>query len=366
MDDRGLPLLRAELLAWYDRHRRELPWRGPDGAPPDPYRVWLSEIMLQQTRVETVRGYFERWLERFPTVESLADAELDEVMKSWEGLGYYSRARNFHRAVREVVSRYDGRVPDDPGAFRELPGVGRYTAGAVMSIAFGHEEPVVDGNVRRVLARLLDDPSPTEQRLWQIAGRLAKGPRPGDLNQALMELGAMVCTPRSPRCERCPVADRCAARTAGTQGERPARRRRGPLPHEHRVAAVIDEAGLVLVGRRREEERLGGMWEFPGGLMNEGEPPGEALRRVLLACLGIHAEAGERLPVVAHAFTHVRVTYHPLRARLAAGTPRVGAYTELRWVSADGLRGLALPRAQQRIAARAILPGHAATGGVHG
>ncbi|MDP9349789.1 MAG: A/G-specific adenine glycosylase, partial [Gemmatimonadota bacterium] len=194
-----LPSLRDLLLRWYDAHRRDLPWRAE--GPPDPYRVWLSEVMLQQTRVETVKPYFRRWLERFPTLAALAEAPQDEVLKAWEGLGYYSRARNFHRAAREVVERYGGEVPGDAAAFRALPGVGRYTAGAVLSIAFGRPEPVVDGNVRRVFARLLDDPDPAEGALWALAEALVPGARPGDLNQALMELGATVCVPRNPRCE---------------------------------------------------------------------------------------------------------------------------------------------------------------------
>ncbi|MDR0788395.1 MAG: A/G-specific adenine glycosylase, partial [Gemmatimonadota bacterium] len=183
---------RERLLAWYDQNRRDLPWRAAPGQPADPYAVWVSEVMLQQTRVETVRPYFERWMGAFPTVDALAAAAEDSVLKMWEGLGYYSRARNLHRAVREVASTYGGRVPSEVEQLRALPGVGRYTAGAVASIAFGQQSPVVDGNVRRVFARLLDLPNPTDGELWEYAGRMVTGERPGDLNQALMELGAMV------------------------------------------------------------------------------------------------------------------------------------------------------------------------------
>ncbi|HUE96995.1 MAG TPA: A/G-specific adenine glycosylase, partial [Longimicrobiaceae bacterium] len=178
--------LTSALLEWYDSHRRDLPWRAAPGETPDPYRVWLSEVMLQQTRVETVKPYFERWLRRFPTLEALAAAELDEVLEAWAGLGYYSRARNFHRAVREVVAEYGAVVPAAPEPFRRLPGVGRYTAGAVLSIAFGRPEPLVDGNVRRVFARLLDEPDPSDRRLWDLAEQLLSEDRPGDFNQALM------------------------------------------------------------------------------------------------------------------------------------------------------------------------------------
>ena len=211
MIDFDLRAVRAPLLHWYDEHKRDLPWRYDDGDAADPYRVWLSEAMLQQTRVDTVRPYFRRWTERFPTLDDLADASLEEVLKAWEGLGYSSRARNLHRAVREVRDRFDGRVPDDLSTFRSLPGVGRYTAGAVMSIAFDQPHPVVDGNVRRVFARWLDLPEPGEAMLWSAAEKLVPGDRPGALNQALMELGATVCTPRSPLCFRCPVSAMCEA-----------------------------------------------------------------------------------------------------------------------------------------------------------
>lgn len=355
MNDADLPLLRDRLLDWYDRSRRELPWRASGGERPDPYQVWLSEVMLQQTRVETVRAYYLRWIELFPTVEALAQADQDEVMKAWEGLGYYSRARNLHRAVREVARSYGGRVPDDPDTFRSLPGVGRYTAGAVMSIAFGREEPVVDGNVRRVLARLLDDPEPADSRLWAVAERLVKGERPGDLNQAVMELGATVCTPRSPQCGRCPVADFCAARRAGTQAIRPQPRRRAPLPHEQRVAAVVEgEDGRVLLGRRPDAGRLGGMWEFPGGLLLAGEEPAEGLPRAMREATGLEIVAAAPVATVDHTFTHVRVSYHGIRGRVAGGAVSGDYYPELRWIPPAGLGDLPLPRAQQRLAALAV------------
>ena len=192
---------RRALLAWYDANRRDLPWRRTS----DPYAIWVSEAMLQQTRVETVIPYYERFLARFPDIESLATADLDDVLGEWAGLGYYSRARNLRRAAQVVVEDHNGRLPDDIEGLRSLPGVGRYTAGAVASIAFDREEPIVDGNVARVIARLLDigenikNPD-VERRLWKVAGELARGKRPGDLNQSIMELGATICTPRSPRC----------------------------------------------------------------------------------------------------------------------------------------------------------------------
>ena len=344
---------RARLLAWYDAARRDLPWRAAPGQAADPYRVWLSEVMLQQTRVETVRPYYTRWLARFPTVQALAAAPLDEVLKAWEGLGYYSRARNFHRAVQEVATRHGGLVPRDPEAFRALPGVGRYTAGAVMSIAFGQPEPVVDGNVRRVFARWTDDPAPAEDRLWRMAAELVPGGRPGDVNQAVMELGATVCTPRNPRCGACPVRDLCAAYAAGTQSQRPAPRKAKPLPHEDTAVPVIQRDGEVLLVRRPVAARLGGMWAFPQAVRHDGEPLPAAVARAAREGLGMEIEPGEAVAVVEHTFTHVRATYHAVRCTVLSGTPRPVAYDEVAWVRWDRVADYALPVAQKRIAALA-------------
>lgn len=352
----ALPELRTRLLAWYDAHRRDLPWRAAAGEVPDPYRVWLSEVMLQQTRVETVKPYFERWTERFPTLDALAEAGEDEVLKQWEGLGYYSRARNFHRAVREVRAGYGGRVPDDPEAFRALPGVGRYTAGAVMSIAFGRPEPLVDGNVRRVFARWTDQPAPADADLWALAAALAPGERPGDLNQALMELGATVCTPRAPRCGTCPVAAFCAARAAGTQEERPARKKAKPTPHEDTAVAVVERAGRMLLVRRPASARLGGMWAFPQAVLLPGEPLARGVERAAREWTGVEVRAGEEVAVVPHAFTHVRATYRAVRCTVLSGEPRGVGCDAWAWVSAAELDGYALPVAQRKIAALAAEP----------
>jgi A/G-specific adenine glycosylase len=343
--------VRHSLLAWYDVHRRDLPWRAGSGA--DSYRVWLAETMLQQTRVETVKPYYARWLERFPTLQSLAEAPLDDVLKAWAGLGYYSRARNFHRAVREVAERYGGRVPDEPGAFRALPGVGRYTAGAVMSIAFGRPEPIVDGNVRRVFARLTDDASPTDAELWRLAEALVPGERPGDLNQAVMELGATVCTPRAPRCDACPLRAWCAARAAGTQEQRPARKATRPLPHEHVGVAVVEHEGRWLLVRRPVDARLGGMWEFPGTVARHGESAAAAAERGLREGLELEVRAGEAIGTVEHAFSHLRHSYHALRCALVDGEPRALGWDGWAWAAPDELERYALPAAQKRIAALA-------------
>lgn len=352
----SLPQIRSRLLSWYDEHRRDLPWRTPPGEVPDPYRVWLSEVMLQQTRVETVKPYYERWLARYPSLDALAEAPLDDVLKAWEGLGYYSRARNFHRAVREVSERYGGGVPAEPEAFRALPGVGRYTAGAVMSIAFGRPEPLVDGNVRRVFARWTDDPAPSDAVLWELAAALVPGERPGDLNQAVMELGATVCTPRSPRCAACPVRGSCGAFAAGTQEERPARRKARPVPHEDTAVAVVQREGKVLLVRRPVDARLGGMWAFPAVVRAPGESVAAGAERAAREWLGLTVRAGEEIGVVEHAFTHVRATYRAVRCEIVSGEPRSLLGDAWAWAGPDEMGGFALPVAQRKIAALAAEP----------
>lgn len=357
---------RAAILEFFRERSRDLPWRETS----DPYRILVSEVMLQQTRVETVVPYYRRWMERFPDPGSLAAADLDEVLGIWEGLGYYGRARNLHRAVREVVTRYDGEVPSEPDELRRLPGVGPYTAGAVASMAFGEAVPAVDGNVRRVLARLLDAPSPTAGELEEWARALVDPERPGDFNQALMELGSLECTPRSPGCERCPVAGHCAARAAGTQGERPAPRPRKPPPRVDEAVAVLVRSGSdgdeVLLRKRPEKGLLGGMWELPGVRAERGRRPREAavrLARELLAVSGgrevgeAEAEEGpggggpgrpRKLPPVSHAFSHRRMRYHPFLFRVKGRSPEE-AGPPLRWAPPGSLGDHALPVAQRRI-----------------
>jgi len=343
--------IRKRLLDFYRERRRELPWR--DRA--DPYGILVSEVMSQQTRVETVIPYYRAWMERFPTTTALAAADEDEVLSLWEGLGYYSRARRLQQAAREIEARYGGEVPAELDALRTLPGVGPYTAGAVASIAFGVPVPAVDGNVRRVLARLFDLPRPSPRRLETLAGALVDPAEPGRFNQALMELGSLVCTPRSPACARCPVADPCRARQQGTQESRPEPVRRGPIPHRHEGVAVVvaGEGRQVLLRRRPREGLLARMWEFPGAVVAEGETPGAAARRALAeACIA--AGIGERVPelralaVVDHAFSHLKVSYHPWAGEIA-GLPEAGAAKGWRWAGEAELAELALPVAQRRI-----------------
>jgi A/G-specific adenine glycosylase len=341
--------VRAALLRWYRRHRRDLPWRRTR----DPYAIWVSEAMLQQTRVETVVPYYERFLRRFPDVASLADAELDDVMCAWEGLGYYSRARRLKHAAEMVMDRFGGRVPSQADELQSLPGIGRYTAGAIASIAFGRAEPVLDGNVTRVLARLhgirdsVDQPKVVE-RLWQEATRLARGSSPGDLNQALMELGARVCTPKSPGCETCPIQRWCQAAEAGDPEAIPRKTRR-PEPRLLRVgAALLLRRGRALAVKRPAGGLLGGLWELPGTELTGKSRPERAVTSALEAAIGLPIENLERLGQVDHLFSHRRLELLVFRGSPGAGRLRLDGYTAHRWVSPAGLGGLPHGRATRK------------------
>lgn len=324
-----LPSLQTRLLAWYHKNKRTLPWRGH----PNPYAVWISEIMLQQTRVETVIPYFEKWMQRFPTVQALADASEQEALNAWEGLGYYSRARSLHKAAQVVVRDFGGKLPQSMDELMKLPGIGRYTAGAIASIAFGADEPALDGNLKRVYARLFDVTEPVdspkgEKLLWEIARQnLPKG-RAGDFNQALMDLGASLCLPKNPRCLLCPLMDLCRARQNGTQELRPVKKPKKAVPHHIHAAGVIVRRGKVLLAQRPARGLLGGMWEFPNGRV-EADPAGE-LAQVLEAGYRLKVQRKEALGVVQHAYTHFRVTVHVFQCDLLAMSD---ASSVVRWVA---------------------------------
>lgn len=333
--------VRRALLSWYRKNRRDLPWRHTR----DPYRVWVSEAMLQQTRVETVVPYYERFLSRFPDVRALATADTDEVLGEWAGLGYYGRARNLQAAARQVVEEWGGELPDDVEGLRSLKGVGRYTAGAIASIAFDRPAPVVDGNVARVLTRLLGireevRSAPVVRRLWEEAETLARGRSPGDLNQALMELGATVCTPRAPLCETCPIAPHCRARESGDPEAIPVTRPR-PRPKRLDAAAVfLERRGKVLAVRRPPEGLLGGLWDLPGGELRARESPEEGLARALRERIGLTLTGAEKLGTVRHVFTHRALRLHVYRARGSAGRVRLAGFDAHRWLPPSRLTEL--------------------------
>ncbi len=345
--------LHDALIAWFAAHREDLPWRRSR----DSYAVWVSEIMLQQTQVVTVIPYFERFMARFPTVSALAAASLADVLKLWEGLGYYSRARNLHRAAQIVVAEHGGQLPPDPAALRRLPGIGRYTAGAIASLAFGADAPILDGNVIRTLTRLFDlsddvSQSATQGRLWALAEALIPAGRAGAWNEGLMELGRRLCTPVSPQCPICPLADHCAARARGTQQERPVKRRRARTPHFDVTAAVTHRNdGCLLIAQRPLDGMLGGLWEFPGGKREPGESLRDCLRRELREELGIEVEVGEQIGTVRHAYTHFRITLYAFSCRIVAGEPTAIGCTDWAWARLDELLEYAFPVTDQKIIA---------------
>jgi A/G-specific adenine glycosylase len=341
----------CQLLDWYQRQGRSLPWRGH----PDPYAVWVSEIMLQQTRVETVIPYFERWMARFPTVSALAAASQQDVLAIWEGLGYYSRARNLHCAAQKVAAEHGGELPGDVILLRKLPGVGRYTAGAIASMAFGLDEPALDGNIRRVLARVFDVSLPArspegERHLWGLASAHLPPGKAGDYNQAMMDLGATICTPKSPLCSSCPVAQVCQARALGVQEQRPVEAPRPAVPHITVTAAVIVRDGQVLIAQRPAEGLLGSMWEFPGGKLEPEESLPDCLHREIIEELGAEVAVGERLGVYRHAYTHFRVTLHAFYCTLTGGEPRPIQAQAVRWVPVDALGQYPMGKIDRQIA----------------
>lgn len=334
---------------------RDLPWRAE---PRDPYRVWISEVMLQQTQAATVAPYFIRFIHQFPNIEALASAALDEVLKAWEGMGYYGRARNLHRAAHLIVAEHGGQLPRTVKELVKLPGVGRYTAGAIASIAFGEKAPVLDGNVKRVLCRLfaiLDDPRApaAEKRLWELAGSLLprEAARAGAFNEAMMELGATVCTPRSPDCGQCPLKAHCRAHEQGIVESVPVKAARKLLPHYDVTAAVIRKRGKVLITQRPPASMLGGLWEFPGGKCHDGETLEACLQREIKEELSIEVEVGESIAAIRHAYSHFRITLHAFNCRQTGGRLRALGVADWRWVTAGELDHFAFPVTDQKIIA---------------
>jgi A/G-specific adenine glycosylase len=343
--------LQNDLLAWYEQHAANLPWRENH----DPYRVWLSEIMLQQTQVETVKPYFARFLDAFPSVGALANAPLSDVLKLWEGLGYYSRARNLHQAAQAVVRDFGGQFPQTAEQLLNLPGIGRYTAGAIASIAFGEVVPVLDGNVIRVFARLTDLEDDVTQpavkaRLWELAEKWLPNERPGDYNQALMELGRTVCKPRNPLCKECPIHAHCLAFAHGTQALRPVKKSKAPTPHYDVAAGIIwNDIGEVLIAQRPLDGLLGGLWEFPGGKLEAGETLPECLKRELREELAIEVEVGELFTVVQHAFTHFKITLHAFTCKYESGEPQAIGVRDWAWVRPDELSRYSFGKADRQV-----------------
>jgi A/G-specific adenine glycosylase len=343
----------AALLAWFNADHRDMPWR----ADPSPYRVWISEIMLQQTQVVTVIPYFTRFVARFPDPATLATAPYQELLKVWEGLGYYTRARNLHRAAQMVMDLHHGQVPDTFEALGTLPGIGRYTAAAIASIAFNEAVPVVDGNVLRVMSRFLArdaDISAPASRDWffdYLKNPIEASGDPSAFNQAIMELGALICTPRKPDCAGCPISAGCRARIEKRTAELPVKAKRGAMRHETiGVGIVFDAQGRILIARRKEG-LLGGLWEFPGGKRLSREKIRDTVVREMLEETGLHVTTGKALPPVAHAYSHFTVTIHPFICKRISGRAKALASDEVRWVKPGELKHYPFPAANRKIEA---------------
>jgi A/G-specific adenine glycosylase len=328
-------LFRRRLLAWFALHQRELPWRQNR----DPYRVWISEIMLQQTQVVTVVPYFERFLSTFPTVEALAAAPESAVLHLWEGLGYYRRARQLHRAAKEIVAEYAGSFPRDLAAIGLLPGIGRYTAGAIASIAYDLPAPILEANTVRLLSRLLafdGDPSGTagQRFLWQAAEALLPRLQAGAFNQALMELGSLLCTPKEPACDTCPVASLCRARLAGRQHELPLRRAKQPITPVREVSVAIWRDGKIFLRQRPEGERWAGLWDYPR-FTQQAESPLKATADLIAQTrelTGFTIAPGRLITTIVHGVTRFRITLECYAAQYIAGRLKKQLEGHGRWL----------------------------------
>lgn len=338
--------LRKALVEWYRSHKRDLPWRNTT----DPYMIWVSEVMLQQTQVNTVIPYYLKFINRFPDIHSLAASDLQAVLKLWEGLGYYSRARNLHKAAKIVVDNYRGAVPETASEIRQLPGVGDYIAAAVLSIACNLPLAVVDGNVKRVLSRLflLDAPVNHSGSLAVFknkAEEVMDKTIPAVYNQALMELGALVCKPTQPECHGCPLQAYCRAFKNDRVGDYPRRKKARPLPEHALAMGVVVKGGKILITRRPEKGLLGGLWEFPNNRIDRHEAPEAACLRLLKTTANVTAEIDTFVTRVNHAYTHFRITMDVFACRFISGRVRLNGPVDFRWIGLDEIKNYPLPKA---------------------
>jgi len=342
----------ASLLYWFGKHQRPLPWRKQYL----PYQTWIAEVMLQQTQTKTVLPYYERWMQRFPDVLSVAAASEQEVLKYWEGMGYYSRVRNLHKTAKILVDRFAGVFPEDYAHVIKLPGIGRYTAGAIMSLAFNREYPVVDGNVERVFARLFNLEKPVKAKESQIfieemAQALIPLGQARIFNQAVMELGATVCVPKNPLCPKCPIQRLCESNRRGIVDQRPVAGKRKSLVPIEVVLGVLVHRRRVLIQKRPDTGLMAGLWEFPGGKLEAGETPEQALGREFQEELGLAVDPIQKLAVIKHQYTSFRVVLHCYRCRFHGRRQPItlGAAAEARWVTAGELHEYPFPAANRKL-----------------
>jgi A/G-specific adenine glycosylase len=350
-----MPLSRAalgrRLLAWFDRHQRDLPWRHTR----DAYSIWVSEIMLQQTQVSTVAPRFTRFIHEFPTIGHLAAADEQTVLRCWEGLGYYRRARHLHAAARVLVERHGGVAPNDPKIWRDLPGIGRYTLGAILSQAFDRRLPILETNSTRLWCRFFGierSPSIAAVRgeLWLLAESLLPKRRAGDFNQAVMELGALICTPKLPRCTKCPLATECAARRLGRQASLPARPVPAKAERVQEIAVVVWKAQRVLLVQRQDDGRWPNMWEFPRSALEADESPHDGAHRIVRELTGIRAAPRHELATFKHTVTRYSISLICFDAAYESGKFRAGAYQQGIWMSPGDLSQFPLSSPQRRLA----------------
>jgi len=338
-----------KLLHWYQNHQRPLPWRKSD----NPYHIWVSEVMLQQTQVKTVIPYYLKFIKKFPSIKSLANSDIQEVLKSWEGLGYYARARNFHKAAKIVLKEYDGKIPRSKKDFQRLPGVGEYIASAVLSIAFQQNYAVVEGNVKRVLARLflLDAPvnkANSNKIFKHMADKLIDPQRSGNFNQALMELGAIICKPQIPVCNRCPIKGFCAAYQARKVAEYPKKEKGRPIPEYHIAVGVVYRNGLVLITRRNLNGLLGGLWEFPGGKVKNDENPEAACKREIKEEVNLSVDIDKYITRVKHAYTHFKIVMDVFRCDYQSGRVKLKGSVDYRWIKLGEIDQYPFPKANHK------------------
>jgi A/G-specific adenine glycosylase len=339
----------ADLLDWFDKNKRSMPWRETS----DPYKIWISEIMLQQTQVATVIPYYNRFLEKFPTVDTLADASQQSVLKVWEGLGYYSRARHMHAAAKAVVENFNSTFPNTYNGLLKLKGIGPYTAAAVSSIAFQQRHAVVDGNVIRVLSRyygITDDVrrSKVKSEIQSLADSILSEERPGDFNQALMELGATICTPTQPACDSCPLSLNCIAYKQSKTDTIPYKSPRKKVPHHNiGVGLITDSDDRLLISLRPDDAMLGGLWEFPGGKKEKGEPIKTTVKRELREELGVDVSVGDKFMDLKHAYSHFKITLHAYWCKIENGSPSPKSSEEIRWVTLGEIDEYPFPKANK-------------------
>ncbi|MEK9657402.1 MAG: A/G-specific adenine glycosylase [bacterium] len=340
----------SKLCNWFQHAQRPMPWR----ETPSGYRIWVSEIMLQQTQVATVIPYFQRFMTRFPSILDLAQADLDEVLKLWQGLGYYSRARNLHKGAQFVCSHFNQTLPSDYSTLQTIPGIGPYSAAAIASIAFKQAVPVVDGNVLRVFTRfwgINDDirKSQVSKTLFEKLSPFIKQANPADFNQAMMELGALICSPTKPECSACPLQADCNAYKNNTQSSLPYKSKAKKVPTLHIVVGIISKGSHILIAKRPKNKMLGGLWEFPGGKIKTGESHSQALIREINEEVSLIVKPQTKLACIHHSYSHFHLRMHAYPCTIISGHEQPNCADELRWISPDQLSEFAFPKANLKL-----------------